>query len=46
MSKTEYGFKLQITKGSVGKVEIEGYCSEVDKDRLLSVALQDNKEPR
>lgn len=40
MSETKYGFKLQITKGSVGKVEIEGYCSEVDKDRLLSVALK------
>ena len=39
-SETEYGFKLQITKGSAGKVEIEGYCSEVDKDRLLAVALK------
>lgn len=40
MSETEYGFKLQITQGSAGKVEIEGYCSQVDADRLLSVALK------
>jgi hypothetical protein len=39
-SETEYGFKLQITSGSTAKVEIEGYCSELDKDRLLSVALK------
>ena len=39
-SETEYGFKLQITSGSANKVEIQGYCSAVDKDRLLSVALK------
>jgi hypothetical protein len=40
MSDTEYKFKLQITKGSTGKLEIDGYCSEADKNGLLSVALK------
>lgn len=40
MSETEYGFKLQITKGSTGKVEIDGYCSEM----ALSVLNVTRKE--
>lgn len=40
MSETEYGFKLLVKKGDNARVEIDGYCSEVDKDRLLSVALK------
>lgn len=40
MSETEYGFKLLVKKGDNARVEIEGYCSEVDKERLLSVALK------
>jgi hypothetical protein len=40
MSDTEYGFRLLIKKGDNARVEIDGYCSEVDKNRLLSVALK------
>ena len=40
MSETEYGFKLLVKKGDNARVEIDGYCSEVDKNRLLSVALK------
>lgn len=32
--------KLLVKKGDNARVEIEGYCSEVDKQRLLSVALK------
>jgi hypothetical protein len=39
-AETEYGFKLTITKGDTDKVQIDGYCSYIDKEALLGIALK------